>query len=165
MARLGADRLRAPRVEITYDLDTESGVERKELPFVIGVLGNFSGTAHRARKLRDIRFVDVNRDNVDQVLKATKPRLVFQVDNKLSEDTSRMTVDLHFERMEDFEPEAVARQIEPLRRLIETRQQLSRLRDAVRRDTELGRRLREMIRNGQIPRARQAKTDANQDHP
>lgn len=157
MTRYAADRMRAPRVEITYDVETDAGVARKELPFVIGVLGNFSGMpSPPGQKLRDRRFIDVGRDNFDAVLNATNPRLVFQVDNKLSEDTSRMTVELHFAQMEDFEPEGVARQVDPLRRLIEARQRLSALRDAIRRDTPRGRRLRELIRNGEVPRGRRA---------
>jgi type VI secretion system protein ImpB len=145
MAGSHSDRVRAPRVHITYD--TESG-DSKELPFVIGVLGDFSGKPDGPRqRLRDRSFVEVDRHNFDAIVKMMKPRLHFQVDNKLTDEASRIAVELQFERLEDFEPEQVARRIEPMRALIEVRQELAALRHALRRDTRAGERLRALVRD------------------
>jgi type VI secretion system protein ImpB len=145
MAGSQSDRVRAPRVHITYD--TESG-DSKELPFVIGVLGDFSGKPDGPRqRLRDRKFVEVDRHNFDAVVKMMRPRLDFQVDNKLTDEASRIAVELRFEDLEDFEPEQVARRIEPLRALIELRQELAALRHALRQDARVGERLRALVRD------------------
>jgi type VI secretion system protein ImpB len=139
-----SDRIQAPRVHITYE--TENG-DSTELPFVIGVLGDFSGKPDGPRqRLRDRQFVEINRDNFDTVVRMMKPRLDFQVDNKLTDEASRIAVELRFEQLEDFEPEPVAKQIEPLRRLVELRQELASLRRLLRRDGLLGERLRTAVR-------------------
>ena len=150
-----SERLRAPRVQITYDFEVGGELRRKELPFVVGVMGDFSGKpAEPLPKLRDRRFVEVHRENFDAVLRGMKPRLAFTVNNRLTEDGSRLAVDVRFERLEDFEPDSITRQIEPLRRLLETRERLSRLRSAIARNDEAGRRLRELLsRHGERLRA------------
>src|SRR5947208_16438929 len=121
------DRVRPPRVQITYDVEVGGAIELKELPFVVGVLGDFTGNPEQPLpKLKDRKFVEVNPDNFDTVLEGMKPHLSFAVENKLSDepDAPNLKVDLHFKSMEDFEPENVARQVKPLRELLELRTRL-----------------------------------------
>lgn len=126
-------RVRAPRVHITYDVQIGDAFEVKELPFVLGVLGEFTGHPTEQReKLSDPsrKFVEITPDNFDSVLKSMKPHLAFAVANKLSDkpDAGRLAVELNFERMEDFEPEGVARQVKPISDLIDVRTKLQSLR-------------------------------------
>jgi type VI secretion system protein ImpB len=122
------NRIRPPRVHITYDVEVGGAIEMKELPFVLGVLGDFSGNPEEALpRLRDRKFVDIDRDNFDDVLAGMKPRLVTKVDNKLQDDGSQLGVELKFKSISDFEPDQVVQQVEPLRKLIELRQNLSDL--------------------------------------
>ena len=116
------DRVRPPRVQITYDVETGGAIEIKELPFVVGVLGDFSGQPEQPLpKLKERRFVEVTPDNFDSVLESMKPHLAFAVENKLSEDSNagQIKVDLKFKSLEDFEPEQVARQVKPLKELLD----------------------------------------------
>ncbi len=122
------DRIRSPRVQITYDVEVGGAIQLKELPFVMGVMGDFSGKpAEPLPKLKDRKFVNIDRDNIDQVLAGMKPRLAYKVDNKLTDDDTKLGVDLNFRSMEDFEPENVVNQVEPLRKLLEARRRLSDL--------------------------------------
>ena len=124
------DRVRAPRVQLTYDVEVGDAIEKKELPFVAGVVGNFSGQpAEPLAKMKDRKFVNVDKDNFDDVLKGMKPRVQMQVDNKLAEDGSKIGVELNFRSLEDFSPERVANQIEPLRKLLEARPAFTRFVD------------------------------------
>jgi len=141
-----SDRSRAARVQITYDLEVDGEIRRKELPFVIGVLGDFSGQPlEPLPRLRERKFLDVNRDNFDAVLKAAKPRLVFRVPNRLASDESKLAIELQFQKLEDFEPDAIVRQVEPLRKLAEARRQLATIRAALHRGDATGNRLRELV--------------------
>src|SRR6266478_6380856 len=102
------DRVRPPRVHVTYDVEVGDAIELKELPFVMGVLGDFTGQpSEPLARLRDRKFVEVNPDNFDSVLEGMKPHLSFSVENKLSEDADapQLKVDLKFNKMEDFEPQ------------------------------------------------------------
>jgi len=118
-------RVRKPRVHITYDVETEGAVEVKELPFVMGVMGDFSGDPTEPLKpLRDRKFIQIDRDNFDQVMQRMSPGLKLRVENTLKDDGSTLPVDLKFESMEDFEPGRIVQQVEPLRRLMETRTKL-----------------------------------------
>jgi type VI secretion system protein ImpB len=122
------NRIRPPRVHITYDVEVGGAIEMKELPFVLGVLGDFSGNPEEALpRLRDRKFVDIDRDNFDDVLAGMKPRLVTKVDNKLQDDGSQLGVELKFRSISDFEPDQLVQQVEPLRKLVELRQNLSDL--------------------------------------
>jgi type VI secretion system protein ImpB len=122
------DRVRPPRVHITYDVEVGGAIENKELPFVLGVLGDFSGQPDELLpRVRDRKFIEIDRDNFDQVLAAMKPRLAYRVDNKLTDDGSKMGVELRFKSMDDFHPDNVVRQVEPLRKLVDARQRLSDL--------------------------------------
>ena len=115
-------------MQITYDVETGGAIQLKELPFVMGVLGDFSGKpAEPLPKLKDRKFVNVDRDNFDQVLAGMKPRLAYKVDNKLTDDDTKLGVELNFRSIDDFEPENVVNQVEPLRKLLEARRRLSDL--------------------------------------
>ena len=120
-------RVRKPRVHISYDVETEGAVLKKELPFVVGVMGDFSGDSVAAKTpLKDRRFTQIDRDNFDAVLKSMTPALNLKVKNTLADDDSEMEVALTFQSMEDFTPAAIVEQVDPLRQLLETR---NRLRD------------------------------------
>lgn len=122
------DRIRPPRVQITYDVETGGALELKELPFVVGVLGDFVGKPEEALPgVKQRKFVEIDRDNFDQVLTGMKPRLAFTTENKLQDDGSKMGVELKFNSIEDFEPDNVVQQVEPLRKLVDARQKLSDL--------------------------------------
>jgi type VI secretion system protein ImpB len=122
------DRVRAPRVQITYDVEIGDAIEMKEIPFVVGVLADLSGKPEDPLpKLKDRKFVEIDRDNFDKVLEGMKPRLAFQVDNKLTGGDTKLGVELRFKSLDDFHPENVARQVEPIRKLVEARSKLSDL--------------------------------------
>jgi type VI secretion system protein ImpB len=122
------DRVRAPRVQITYDVEIGDSIEMKEIPFVVGVLGDFSGKPDEPLpKLKDRKFIEIDRDNFNKVLEGMKPRVSFRIDNKLANDGSQLAVDLRFKSMDDFHPERVAEQVTPLRKLVEARKRLSDL--------------------------------------
>jgi type VI secretion system protein ImpB len=122
------DRVRSPRVQITYDVEKGDAIEMKEIPFVVGVLADLSGKPEEALpKLKERKLVEIDRDNFSKVLEGMKPRLAYRVDNKLSDDDSSIAVELKFKSLEDFHPEQVAKQIDPLRKLVEARERLSGL--------------------------------------
>lgn len=120
-------RNRAPRVQIEYDVEIYGSAKKVELPFVMGVLADLSG--HPAQALppaAERKFLDIDIDNFDERMKALQPRVAFTVPNTLT-DEGHLMVDITFESMDDFSPAAVARKVEPLRRLLEARTQLSNL--------------------------------------
>ena len=132
------ERVRPPRVHITYEVETGDAIQLKEIPFVMGVLGDFSGApAEALPRLRDRKFVEVNPDNFDDVLKSMKPRLAYKVENKLSSEAGKIGVELNFESFDDFSPERVAQQVEPLRKLLQLRQQLADLRGSLQGNDKL----------------------------
>jgi type VI secretion system protein ImpB len=123
-------KVRPPRVQMTYDVEIGDAIEKKELPFVVGVMGDFSGQSEvEQKKLRDRKFVNVDNDNFDEVLKAVEPRAVFRVPNKLTDKGGEFAVDLKFKSMDDFRPESVVQQVEPLKKLLEARTKLADLRN------------------------------------
>ena len=118
-------KVRKPRVHITYDVETEGATEVKELPFVMGVMGDFSGDPTEPLKpLKDRKFIAIDRENFDQVMRRMSPGLKMRVENVLKGDGSEMPVNLKFQSLEDFEPGRVVEQVEPLRKLMETRNKL-----------------------------------------
>jgi type VI secretion system protein ImpB len=123
------DRVRPPRVQIKYEVEIGDAMEMKELPFVLGVLGDYSGKPEKPLPpLKQRKFVNIDRDNFDKVLEGMAPRAAYRVDDKLSgEEGKQLNVELKFKNMDDFHPENVARQIEPLRQLLETRDKLKDL--------------------------------------
>lgn len=145
------DRVRPPRVHITYDVEVGDAIEMKELPFVMGVISDLSGKPDEPLpRIRDRKFVEIDRDNFNDVMKGMKPRLAFQVDNKLTNDDSKIGVELRFNNIEDFEPEQVARQVEPLRKLMEIRRELTGLLAKTDGNDKLGEKLREIIGNTEL---------------
>jgi type VI secretion system protein ImpB len=142
------DRVRPPRVHITYDVEVGGAIELKELPFVVGVLGDFSGKPEQPLgRLRDRKFVEIDRDNFDQVLAGMKPRLAYRVDNKLTDSDSTVGVELKFNSIEDFEPDQVVQQVEPLRKLVEARRRLSDLLSKMDGNDRLEEILQDVIQN------------------
>lgn len=132
------NRVRKPRVHITYDVETEGAQVVKELPFVVGVMGDFSGNpTEELKPLKDRKFVNIDRDNFDEVMRRMTPGLEFRAENTLAGDGSEMAVKLKFSSMEDFEPSRVVDQVEPLKKLLETRNRLRDLLSAVDRADKL----------------------------
>ena len=123
------DRVRRPRVQIKYEVYTGDAMELKELPFVMGVLSDLSGQPDKPLPaLKDRKFVEIDRDNFNKVLGGMAPRLAYRVQDKLSgEEESQLNVELRFKNMDDFSPENVVKQIEPLRQLLEQRDRLKDL--------------------------------------
>ena len=125
-------KVRPPRVQLTYDVEVGDASEQKEIPFVVGVLGDFTGQRDADKplpRLKDRKFVNVDMDNFDDVMKGMAPKASFRVQNKLSEAGGEFAVNLSFDKMEDFRPESVVQQVEPLRKLLEARTKLSDLRN------------------------------------
>jgi type VI secretion system protein ImpB len=123
------DRIRPPRVQITYDVEIGGAIQMKELPFVVGILSDLSGKPEEPLpKVKDRKFVEIDRDNFNDVMASITPRLAFRVDNKLTADADdALNVDLRFKHIDDFEPVHVLKQVQPLRKLFEARQRLSDL--------------------------------------
>ncbi|MCZ4306766.1 type VI secretion system contractile sheath small subunit [Zoogloeaceae bacterium G21618-S1] len=123
-------KVRPPRVQLTYDVERGDAIEQKELPFVVGVLGDYAGQSEQPQgKLRDRKFVNVDLDNFDDVMEGLAPRAAFRVKNRLTPEGGELAVDLTFNRFEDFRPESVVEQVEPLRRLLEARSKIADLRN------------------------------------
>ncbi len=142
------DRVRSPRVHITYDVEIGDAIEMKEIPFVVGVLGDYSGNPDEPLpKLKDRKFVEIDRDNFDKVLAGMKPRLAFKVDNKIADDDTKIAVELRFRSMDDFHPERVAEQITPVRKLVEARKKLSELLSKLDGNDKLDELLQEVVSN------------------
>lgn len=142
------DRVRPPRVQITYDVETGGALELKELPFVVGVMGDFAGKPDEALPpIKNRKFVEIDPDNFNQVLAGMKPRLAYTLDNKLQDDGSKMGVELKFKNIEDFEPDNVVQQVEPLRKLVEARKKLADLRSKMDGNEKLETILEDIIGN------------------
>lgn len=123
-------RVRPPRVQLTYDVERGDAIELKELPFVVGAIGDFAGQSeHSQARLRDRKFVSVDLDNFDDVIAGLAPRAAFRVANRLTASGGELAVDLSFRKFDDFRPEAVVERVEPLRRLMEIRSRLAELRN------------------------------------
>ncbi|GLC25009.1 type VI secretion system contractile sheath small subunit [Roseisolibacter agri] len=134
------ERVRPPRIQISYEVETGGAMEMKELPFLMGVLGDFTGQpTEPLAKLKDRKFVEVTPDNFDDVLASMKPHLAFTVENKLSDeaDAPKLGVDLNFRSLDDFSPDAVARQVKPLKELLDLRTQLADLRGSLQTNEKL----------------------------
>jgi type VI secretion system protein ImpB len=140
-------RVRPPRVQITYDVETNGAIQKKQLPFVAGVLADLAGDATSVTPVNQRKFVQIDRDNFDKVLEKIEPRLVFKVDNKLSDDDTKLSVELKFHNMEDFEPQRLAEQVEPLRKLIELRRKLANLRSSLYGNDKLDKMLQQILKN------------------
>ena len=142
------DRVRKPRVHITYEVETEGAVAEKELPFVVGVLGDFSGNPTEPLKgLKDRKFTQIDRDNFDEVMARMTPGLQMKVPNTLAADGSEMAVQLKFSSMSDFDPASIAAQIDPLKKLMETRDKLRDLLTKIDRSEDLENLLDQVLQN------------------
>jgi type VI secretion system protein ImpB len=140
-------RVRPPRVQISYDVEIGGAMEKKELPLVVGILADLSGKPEEALPpLKKRKFVEIDRDNFNDVLAASAPRIAFQVDSRLAED-SKLNVELKFRDIEDFEPVNVLKQVEPLRKLFEARQRLADLITTLDGNDDLDRLLQEVVIN------------------
>jgi type VI secretion system protein ImpB len=132
------ERVRKPRVHISYAVETEGAVVEKELPFILGVMGDFSGQPTEPLKpLKDRKFIQIDRDNFNDVLASMTPAVSLRVENTLKDDGTELPVQLRFRDMEDFEPGQLVRQVEPLRRLLETRDKLRDLLTKIDRSEDL----------------------------
>jgi type VI secretion system protein ImpB len=141
-------RVRAPRVQITYDVEIGDAMEVKELPFVMGVLGDFSGQSKEPLpRLSERKFVEITPDNFDEVLEKMNPHLAFAAANRLSDspDAPQIKVDLNFKELADFDPERVALQVEPLKKLLELRTKLSDLRGSLQGNARFDDLLHEVV--------------------
>ncbi len=144
--RLG--RVRPPRVQLTYDVEVGDATEQKEIPFVVGVMGDFAGQPDPDRplpKLKDRKFVSIDMDNFDEVMEGIAPRASYRVKNKLSAEGGEFGVNLEFKSIEDFRPESVVQQVEPLRKLLEARTKLSDLRNKLAGNEKLEDALSEVL--------------------
>jgi type VI secretion system protein ImpB len=122
------DRVRRPRVQITYDVETGGAMEKKHLPFVVGVMADLS--AQRAEplpKLGERKFVEIDRDNFNDVMAKQAPRVAMRVQNKLTDEDTKLAVELNFKNIDDFEPDKVAAQIPPLKEMLDMRHRLTQL--------------------------------------
>jgi len=152
-------RVRPPRVHITYDVETGGAIEKRDLPFVVGVLADLSGMPEKPLPpIPKRKFVSIDRDNVNDVMKKIGPRLAFKVPNRLSEDDTKLNVELRFASMEDFQPARIAEQITPLRKLLELRNSLANLRSSLIGNEKLENLLQEMIQDQEL--LRQAGSEA-----
>ena len=118
-------RVRPPRVKITYDVEIGNAIEKKELPYLIGVLADLSGKPeHPLPVLKERKFVEIDRDNFNDVLASIEPRLTYRVPNRLAGEGEMSSVELKFHHIDDFEPMDVVKQVPPLAKLLEARQRL-----------------------------------------
>ena len=141
-------RVRKPRVHITYEVETEGAEILRELPFVVGIMGDFSGDPTQPLKpLSERKFIQIDRDNFNEVMARMTPGLNIRVDNKLADDGSQMAVSLQFDSIEDFEPARVAEQVPALKALLETRNQLRDLMSKVDRSEQLESLLEQILTN------------------
>lgn len=144
------DRVRRPRVQITYDVETGGAMEQKELPFVVGCMADLSGDpAEPLKPIKDRSFTPVDRDNFNDVMAKAKPRLAFRADNTLTGDDSQLNVELNFNEFDDFEPARVARQVPVLKELLDVREKLNELLGKMEGNDKLETLLKEVISNSE----------------
>jgi type VI secretion system protein ImpB len=141
-------KVRAPRVQMTYDVEIGDAIENKELPFVVGVVGDFGNDPNAEKKrLKDRNFVNVDADNFDEVLGGVAPVATFRVPNHLSEEGGEFAVQLQFKEMDDFRPESVVQQVAPLKGLLDARTKLADLRNKLAGNDKLEDLLSEVLGN------------------
>lgn len=142
------NRVRKPRVHITYDVETEGAQVQRELPFVVGVMGDFSGDPTQPlRPMAERKFIQIDRDNFNDVMARMTPGVKLKVDNKLADDGSQMAVDLKFSSMDDFDPAKIVEQVPALKALMETRNKLRDLMSKVDRSEDLENLLEQVLKN------------------
>jgi type VI secretion system protein ImpB len=142
------ERVRKPRVHIKYEVETNGAQIERELPFVVGVMGDFSGNPTAPlQPLKDRKFVQIDRDNFDDVLARIAPELNIKVDNTLAGDGSQMALELKFRSISDFEPGAIVQQVPALKKLLDTRNQLRDLMTKIDRSADLENLLERVLQN------------------
>ncbi len=157
-------RVRKPRVHITYDVETNGAVQEKELPFVMGVMGDYSGDNTENKKaLKDRKFSQIDRDNFNEVMNNINPQVNMKVENTLEGDGSEMSVDLDFKNMEDFEPQNIVEKVDPLKKLMETRNKLRDLLTKADRSEELENLLEEVLSSTDALEALQGELGSDED--
>lgn len=143
------DRVRSPRVQITYDVETNGAMVKRELPFVVGIMAGLSG--HRDEKelgaLKDRKFVEIDRDNIDGIMKDAAPMLNLSVENKLSEDGTKLRTQIQFRSMDDFAPAKVAEQVAPLKELLDMRKRLDEVLSRISTNSQLESVLQDVLAN------------------
>lgn len=142
-------RVRKPRVHITYDVETGGAIQEKEIPFVMGVMGDYSGDNKDKKPLKDRKFSQIDRDNFNEVMGNIAPELDMKVDNTLEGDGSSMGLNLKFNNMDDFEPQNVVKQVEPLQKLLDTRNKLRDLLTKADRSDDLEAVLEKILSNSE----------------
>jgi len=157
------DRVRPPRVHITYDVEIGDAVEQKEIPFVAGVLSDLSGKPEEPLPpLKERKYVEIDRDNFNSVLEGMNPRLTYRVDNKIEDDDTKIGVELKFKSLDDFHPERIAEKVEPIRKLMEARKKLYNLLGKLDGNDKLDELLQDVISNS-AKLATLGKTEASED--
>jgi type VI secretion system protein ImpB len=160
------DRVRPPRVHITYDVEIGDAVEKKEIPFVVGVLSDLSGNPEAPLPpLKERKYVEVDRDNFNSVLEGVNPRLTFRVDNKIEGNDTKIGLELKFKHLDDFHPEKIAEQVEPIRALVEARKKLYNLLGKLDGNDKLEELLQDVISSTAKLEAIGKAADANNDSP
>jgi type VI secretion system protein ImpB len=152
------DRVRPPRVQIKYEVEIGDAIVMKELPFVVGVMGDYSGKQdpslpdeQKLPKFKERKFVNIDRDNFNEVMEKMKPRLAFSVPDKISgKADSKFNVVLNFKELSDFSPENVVQQVEPLKKLLEARQQLEALKTKMDGNDKLVGMLEQVLNNASL---------------
>ncbi len=142
------DRVRPPRVQITYDVEIGNAIVMKELPFVMGVMADLSGKlAEPLPKVKERKFVEIDRDNFDHIMQSIRPRLALRTDNKVNPAEEHISAELFFETISDFEPLSIIKQVEPLNKLYQARIRLKDLMTKLDGNDALDEMLREIITN------------------
>ncbi|MEO2218707.1 type VI secretion system contractile sheath small subunit [Chromobacterium vaccinii] len=142
------DRIRPPRVQITYDVEIGNALEKRELPLVVGIMADLAGKQEKPQaKIAERRFVEIDRDNFNQVLASIAPRVTAQVDNALLDDGSKLNVELKFGHIDDFDPVSIVKQVTPLCRLYDARQKLRDLLTKLDGNDELDKLLQDVLAN------------------
>ena len=160
------DRVRRPRVQITYDVETNGAMQKIELPFVVGVMADLSGQPKEAlRPMKERKFTTIDRDNFNDVLAKSGARLAVRVPNKLTDPNSKLNVELSFKEYDDFEPARVAQQIAPLKELLDKRQELSLLLSRLEGNDKLEQLLADVLANTEKATAVARVLDASSGSP
>lgn len=160
------DRVRRPRVQITYDVETNGATKKTELPFVVGVMADLSGQPAVANKaLKDRKVVNIDRDNFNDVMTKSGARVAMKVDNELAKDDTKLAVELNFKSIDDFEPQRVAEQIPALRNLLEMRQKLTQLMTKMEGNDKLESLLADVLANTEAANALAAEMGVKKDAP
>jgi type VI secretion system protein ImpB len=142
------DRVRRPRVQITYDVETLGAMKKTELPFVVGVMADLSAQPKEAlRPMKERKFTPIDRDNFNEVLEKATPRLAMKVQNRLTDEDTKLAVELNFKHIEDFEPARVAEQVAPLKELMDMRLRLTQLLSKMEGNDKLDQLLTDVLSN------------------